>query len=224
MPVERCSTAWATRFFRARGWQRIRIGQTREFPESRFDAGGNILVSPDPSQAPGARPGRFPFGRIVTSAQMQGAIKDFFRAQGIQAGPDGRRIELDTAWLKVSHVDEVVAFVPLAGGGFRLVLPDPEEGLKLLASVPPERAAFAAQSGVQVAGNVTAAGPRFLEDSSRDFGKGKWKHVRITSGKAAGLVARVARAEGSRLAIDRSQPTHARESGTSSFTPPWTPD
>ena len=32
--------------------------------------------------------------------------------------------ELDTDWLKVGHVDEIVAFVPLAEGGFRLVLPD----------------------------------------------------------------------------------------------------
>ncbi len=188
MPVERPPAA--------RSWRRIRVGAKREFPEGRFDAGGNILVSPPV-------PGRFPLGRIITSAQVQPALKEFFRAQRVQAGHDGQLVELDTAWLKVGHVDEIVAFVPAAAGGFRLVLPDPEAGLKLLAAVPPERVLFAAQSGAQMAGAVTAAGARFLEDRSRDFGKGRWTHVRITSGKAAGLVARVARAEGSRLIIER---------------------
>jgi len=197
MPGERGLSDWARRHFQARGRRRIQVGQPREFPERRFDAGGNVLVSPPV-------PGRFPYGRIVTSAQVQPALKEFLRAQRVQAGPDSQLIELDTGWLKVGHVDEIVAFVPLAEGGFRLVLPDAEAGLKLLASVPPDRAVFAAQNGAQVTGQVTAAGARFLEDSSRDFGQGQWKYLRIISGRGAGLVAHVSRAEGTRLVIDRT--------------------
>ena len=63
---------------------------------------------------------------------------------------------------------------------------------------------LAAQNGVQVAGRVTGAGPRWLEDSSRDFGKGKWRYVRIVSGRAAGPVAHVRHPEDSRLVIGRS--------------------
>lgn len=186
MPVERGRTS--------PGGPPIRVGAKRGFPDGRFDTGGNVLVSPPV-------PARFPFGRIVTSVQMQPALKEFFRAQRVQTGPGGGLIELDTAWLKVGHVDEIVAFVPVPKqGGFRLVLPDPAAGLKLLGSVPADRALFSER---QAAGRVSAAGARFLEDAERHFSDGAWKFVRIISGKGAGLVARVREARGMRLTIDR---------------------
>jgi hypothetical protein len=194
MPGDRGLAEWGREQFPPRHWARIAIGKPREFPEARFDAGGNVLVSPPVA-------GRFRWGLIITSRQMQQPIKDFLKAQRAQTTPNGELVEIDTSWLKVGHVDEVVAFVPdTKRRGFRMVLPDPEAGLKLLAAVPPETALFAC---AQVAGRVSAAGARFLEDQHRDFGKRRPGYVRIISGKGAGLVARVKRAEGNRLVIDR---------------------
>jgi len=189
MPGGHGFARWAEGLLRSRGWRRLEPGVPRAFPESRFDAGGNVLVSP-------ALPD-FPCGRIVTSRQLQPELRALLRAQG-------EPLELDTRWLKVGHVDEIVAFLPVASGGFRLVLPDPEAGLALLGSVPPDRAVFAARASAQLAGAVSAGGPGFLEDRTRDFSRGSWRYVRITAGKGAGQVAHVSRAEGPRLVIDGS--------------------
>lgn len=192
-PAERGLYHWGINFCRARGWECLGIGEERDFPEKRFDAGGNILVSPP-------IPPRYPRGLLITSRQLQRPIKDFFKAQQAQTRRDGELVELDTSWLEVGHVDELVSFVPdRKNGGFRLVLPDPEAGLKLLGKVPPDQALF---SGPQLGGKVSAAGPQFLEDRTRDFSKGRWQYLRLISGKGAGQVARVAEMEGSRLQVD----------------------
>lgn len=114
MPRDRGLGEWAKGCFRARRWPLRQLGTKREFPESRLDAGGNVLVSPPV-------PGRFPWGRIVTSRQMQPAIKDFLRAQKLQTSLAGELLEIDTDWLKVGHVDEVVAFVPVVGDRLSVV-------------------------------------------------------------------------------------------------------
>ena len=214
IPGERGLSRWGVEYFnRHHGWQRIVVGWGGESPGSRFTAGGNIIASPPV-------PGRFPHGRIIAGEQMQPQLLDFFRQQRVQTGPDGKLIELPTDWLKVGHVDEIVGFVPFraatparrasdgsagpADAGFRLVLPDPEAGIRLLASVPADRVLFAAENGRQVIGTATSGGARFIEDLARDFTGGKWSYVRIISGKGAGVVGRVWKPAGHRLLIDQS--------------------
>lgn len=172
------------------GWPRLPLGKAREGSASRFDAGGNILV------APGPKP------RIVTSAQLQPAIR-----KGLQQAlgeADCKFIELDTSWLKVGHVDEIVGFVPGGNAGFRLVLPDYVAGLRLLQSVPADRVLFGGSSGKTVVGTVTGSGARFLETDARGLDAGKWKYVRIISGPQAGVMGRVRAVADRRLVIDLS--------------------
>lgn len=167
-------------------WPRLPLGQERA--AGRFDAGGNILV------APGA------IARIVTSAQMRSPIRE--QLQDALGAGNCRFIELDTSWLKVGHVDEIVGFVPDRECGFRLVVPDYLAGLDLLESVPADRVLFGGGSGKCVVGTVIGSGPRILD--ARNLGGGNWKYVRIVSGPQAGLVARVHTVTEGRLVIDQS--------------------
>lgn len=197
-PGERGLTEWGAHYAQKQHWAWQSIGSPRDYPDSRFDAGGNILV------VPGNSSGR----QIIVSAQIQPAIKQYLQRQA----PAGL-IELDTAWLKVGHVDEIVGFVPFIrsdataspatpAADFRLLLPDYLAGLRLLASVPAETVLFAAQNGRQQIGLVSASGARFIEDAAITFDHGRWKYIRVISGPQAGLVAQVHHADGHRLIIE----------------------
>ena len=84
---------------------------------------GNLEVSPPVT----ARDGRkFPFGRILIGAQdsfgMHPDVLAFLEAQKLQVPP----IVIDTSWLLIGHVDEVVSFVPAPDGRrFRVLIPSP---------------------------------------------------------------------------------------------------
>lgn len=79
-----------------------------------------------------------PAGLILTSADRRDPKRErlvaFFERQGAQPV-----LRLDTSWLSVGHVDEVVSFVPdrSAPHGFRALVPDPRAGLALIARAPP---------------------------------------------------------------------------------------
>jgi protein-arginine deiminase len=103
--------------------------------------GGNLEVTP-PTQ-------RYPFGRVYYgSIPSTGSLADdllgsrtgrpidphykvFFNRQKVQ-----RPIELNTDWLFVGHVDEVITFVPKAGGRFALLLASPQLALDIVKCVP----------------------------------------------------------------------------------------
>ncbi|MFC1671949.1 protein-arginine deiminase family protein [Planctomycetota bacterium] len=195
MPGKRMLDAWGTEYFRKRGWHVLSIGTARGEQDRRFDDGGNLIVTPPIMPD-------YPYGRIVVGHGMQKPLKGFFRAQRVQAGPNGRLVEIDTSWLRVGHADEIVSFVPRKDG-FSVVLPDPEAGLRLLGSVPSERVLFH-DGGKEAASTVQAAGARYIEDTSGILGKGKWKYIRIFSGRGAGQIALVRNIEGNRAVIDRA--------------------
>jgi protein-arginine deiminase len=75
---------------------------------------------------------RYPAGRIYygTSTDpvdvIDPKLRDFLHKQTVQDP-----IELDTSWLTVGHVDEVVSFVP-APGGFRMLLASPRRAYEIL--------------------------------------------------------------------------------------------
>ncbi|MEL6429581.1 MAG: protein-arginine deiminase family protein [Planctomycetota bacterium] len=92
-----------------------------------LDSFGNLEVSP-----PVVVQGRtYPLGRIVTggrqegdfrrsSRQMMAEVRQFLNAQKVQFP-----FEIDTDWLMVGHVDEVLSFVPAPGPkGFKVLLAD----------------------------------------------------------------------------------------------------
>jgi protein-arginine deiminase len=91
-----------------------------------YDSFGNHeLLPPSPTDE------TFPLGRIVVGVpeQMLPETKAFYQAQGVQAPIIG----LDTSWLAVGHVDEVVSFVPASTArGWKLLVASPAACLALL--------------------------------------------------------------------------------------------
>ncbi|MCG3178462.1 MAG: hypothetical protein BIFFINMI_00789 [Phycisphaerae bacterium] len=165
---------------------------------NRFDAGGDVVVSPPTSANP--------MGRIIVGRHMSPHLARYFRRQRLQTGPDGGLIELDTDWLRVGHVDEIVAFVPSAlPPGYRLVVADPIGALELIRKTPAQRAVFYQTGSRELAGQATGGGEDSLEDRGRDFKSSgaSWRYVRLWSGAGGGQVARIARVEAHRLVIDK---------------------
>jgi hypothetical protein len=100
--------------------------------QSDLDSGGNLLCSPPVDG--------HPFGRIVyghdDNRPMSADIVRFLCAQDAQAP-----FRLDTSWLQVGHIDEVLTFIPWPQGkdpvktsshGFRVLVASPATALTLL--------------------------------------------------------------------------------------------
>lgn len=185
MPRSQNLQQFREKYFRKADWHSIEVGQPRTERLSRMDAGGNILVSPPV-------PGKYPFGRIIVGRSLQPSIKNFLRAQQIQVGNEGDLVEIETDWLKVGHVDEVVSFLPTKEyPGFRLVLPDPIGGLRILQDLAPESVLFCGKDFTQIKGKVTDAGARYIEIEPGMLQDENWSYVRIISGRGAGQVGRI---------------------------------
>jgi protein-arginine deiminase len=95
-----------------------------------IDGYGNLEATPPHFDRRGRR---FPFGRVLVGKQrelsMHPAVMKFLEAQGVQWPP----IVVDTSWLAIGHVDEVVNFVPAkAAAGFKVLLPSPKAARELL--------------------------------------------------------------------------------------------
>lgn len=95
----------------------VTIGEPR--PKRRWiDWYGNLEVSPP---VPG-----FPYGRVLTGEQkglrIHPDLLTFLDQQNLQ----WPALFLDTSWLTIGHVDEIINFVPAKNGkGFRALLPSP---------------------------------------------------------------------------------------------------
>jgi protein-arginine deiminase len=103
--------------------------------------GGNLEVTP-PTR-------RFPFGRVYYGSvpstgnlvdallesrpgrQIDPRYQAFFHRQRVQPP-----IDLNTDWLMVGHVDEVITFVPKTGGGFALLLASPQLAMDMVGHLP----------------------------------------------------------------------------------------
>lgn len=102
-------------------------------PYTTFDSFGNLEVSPPLQQARGRD---YPWGRIYYGPGRRGewmdnALKRFLAAQTVQ-----RPFEIDTAWLTVGHVDEIISFVPGGPAGFKLLLASPTMARTILTGIP----------------------------------------------------------------------------------------
>ena len=91
---------------------------------------GNLEATPRHTDRRGKR---FPYGRVITGKQrelaMHPGVMRFLEAQGIQWPP----IVVDTSWLTIGHVDEVVNFVPAKTAlGYKVLLPSPKAARDLL--------------------------------------------------------------------------------------------
>lgn len=77
--------------------------------DTTFDSGGNIECTPPVRASNGTT---YPFGRVYYgpgggSERFDAVTAEFFNAQVVQAP-----IRIDTNWLSVGHVDEMMSFIP----------------------------------------------------------------------------------------------------------------
>jgi protein-arginine deiminase len=91
---------------------------------------GNVEATPPHTDRQGRR---FPYGRVITGKQheftMHPGVLKFLEAQEVQWPP----IVVDTSWLAIGHVDEIVNFVPAkAKAGFKVLLPSPKAAREML--------------------------------------------------------------------------------------------
>ncbi len=99
------------------------------------DSFGNLEVTP-PHTARGIH---YPFGRIYWGARGTAApnaeLRDFLTRQALQAP-----IAIDTSWLCVGHVDEIVSFIPDPDSdlGFKLLIADTDAAYDVLATTEAE--------------------------------------------------------------------------------------
>ncbi len=94
-----------------------------------FDSHGNMEASP-PVTVGGRefKLGRIYFGRGRPGERVNSDVEDFLRAQRVQSP-----VTLDTDWLGVGHVDEVMSFVPAqTGSPFRVLFASVNEALRIL--------------------------------------------------------------------------------------------
>ncbi|SDL36193.1 OmpA family protein [Geoalkalibacter ferrihydriticus] len=99
-------------------------------PPNTFDAHGNLEVSP-PVRVSGNnyRLGRIYFGSGRPSSPFNAEFRRFLEEQKVQ-----KPFPIDTAWLTVGHVDEVVSFIPSTTGsqGFHMLISDTGAAISLL--------------------------------------------------------------------------------------------
>ncbi|MEZ4294285.1 MAG: protein-arginine deiminase family protein [Polyangiaceae bacterium] len=105
---------------------------------STYDSFGNLETSP-PVTVGGVE---YPFGRIYYGSKIHAAIKTFLKGQSIPAPVSfevQEPFELDTSWLEVGHVDEVVTMLPdpAAAQGFRVLIASPSRAMEILKQADP---------------------------------------------------------------------------------------
>jgi Protein-arginine deiminase (PAD)/Protein-arginine deiminase (PAD) middle domain len=90
-----------------------------------FDSTGNLECTPPVKNFPW---GRIYFGPGRPLEEMDDDTKTFLKQQIVQ-----KPIEIDTNFLAVGHVDEIITFVKASGGkGFRLLLASPKRAYTIL--------------------------------------------------------------------------------------------
>ncbi|MGB6170153.1 MAG: protein-arginine deiminase family protein, partial [Geitlerinemataceae cyanobacterium] len=106
------------------GW--FQMGQPRAVPAGHGlpDWYGNLEVTPP---LPG-----FPLGRLYHGrsgdVMLHPEVVSFLKAQDVQGPP----VEVDTSWLLIGHVDEILSFIPTPDGQYLMMIASPEAGVKLL--------------------------------------------------------------------------------------------
>ncbi|MBD1940099.1 protein-arginine deiminase family protein [Microcoleus sp. FACHB-68] len=85
---------------------------------------GNLEVTPP---IPGYPHGRIYYGNAGTVA-FHPEVVDFVTAQEVQGPP----VDIDTSWLMIRHVDEIISFIPTPSGKPLMMIVSPEEGVNLL--------------------------------------------------------------------------------------------
>lgn len=200
MPCNEELDEWGKRHFSKPEYHNlyIKLDNNSSRVNKRFNKGGSIIATPVLHE--------YPYGRLILSKDLDFKIKKFLHNQRVQVGRDGNFLEIDTAWLKVGHVDELVNFLPISDrSGFKLVVPAPQKGLQIIKEMAekfPARAMFYEPGSKELEGSVTGSENRWIEVSEADIPSEKWTYVRIWKGKGAGQVAKVHKIDRNRIIIE----------------------
>jgi protein-arginine deiminase len=134
------------------------------------DKFGNLEATP-PHTSKGVS---YPFGRIYYGANSvigpNEILTTFLAAQAIQAP-----IEIDTGWLCIGHVDELMTFIPdpSSSKGFKLLLADVDAAYAVLASMSASTSLplYASAHGYATVGAILADGAlkALNEDVQQDY-------------------------------------------------------
>lgn len=106
------------------GW--FEVGKPRELDvfNQWADWYNNLAVTP-------ALPD-YPLGRIyygtADNVSLNPQVVEFLKAQKVQGDP----VAIDTSWLMLRHVDEIINFIPSASGEPLMLIASPGEGVELL--------------------------------------------------------------------------------------------
>ncbi|HIK27917.1 MAG: protein-arginine deiminase domain-containing protein [Oscillatoriaceae bacterium SKW80] len=106
------------------GWFEISKPRQLDVFNQWIDGYGNLQVTPP---LPGFPLGRIYYGK-AGSVSFHPEVLDFIKAQEIQGTP----VEIDTSWLMIRHVDEVINFISTPSGTPLMLVVSPEAGVNLL--------------------------------------------------------------------------------------------
>ncbi|MEL7038978.1 MAG: protein-arginine deiminase family protein [Cyanobacteria bacterium J06592_8] len=106
------------------GWFEMGKPRTLDPVNQWLDWYGNLEVTPPLENHP---MGRIYYGR-ADGETLHPDVLDFLKSQKVQGPP----IEIDTSWLMVRHVSEIINFIPSQTGEPLLLIVSPKAGLKLL--------------------------------------------------------------------------------------------
>lgn len=106
------------------GWFEISKPRQLDTFNQWIDGYGNLQVTPPLPN--------FPLGRIyygkAGNVSFHPDVLDFIKAQEIQ----GKPVEIDTSWLMIRHVDEIINFISTPSGNPLMLVVSPEAGVNLL--------------------------------------------------------------------------------------------
>ncbi len=121
--------------------------------DKNLDAFGNVQILPPILP-------KYPFGRIIygtspdslQQSNISYNLVDFLESQQIQ-----KPIHVNTGWLSVGHVDEVLSYVPdpQSRMGFRILIASPKKFLDLIRELSPETIIFDNKDNYYVFDDVT---------------------------------------------------------------------
>lgn len=123
---------------------------------STYDCFGNLDCTP-PVTVGGTR---YPLGRILygentpAGTGVDAAVQEFLHMQEVQSP-----IIINTGWLRVGHVDEMISFVPYPGAGptdknFKMLVASPQDALTIL-EAEPDHSVVIPQLGESIADIIT---------------------------------------------------------------------
>lgn len=161
----------------------IRKGGYRGREAEWIDWFGNLEASP-PVRVGGRD---YPNGRIYAGTQrvraMHPDVIRFLEAQGMQAPV----LWLDTSWLVIGHVDEMVSWVPSrVGSPYRMLVPSPRLALEILAQAEKDAPGGLLNRGTKRDGDAPGENERPVAEALNDktlrsvqeFAQGKIDGVR----------------------------------------------